>query len=427
MASITFQFKKPFTFGHALEKALALDKNDVLSHKRSAFDLPKDTIYLDGNSLGPVTFGAKQRAFEVVENQWQPDLIKSWNTHDWIHLPQQVGAKIAPLIGADPSNVIACDSISVNLYKLLCVCLHQQSGDLNRTKIVTQQGNFPTDGYIAQSLIQQKPELTLKYVDELSILDALEDDVAVLMLTHVNYKSGLVLDMANITKAAHAKGILVIWDLAHTAGVLPVELDGWQVDYAVGCGYKYLNGGPGAPAFIYAATRHHPHIKQPLSGWMGHIDPFAFKQDYVPASGVDAFLCGTPSILSMSVLDAALDVFADVDMTDLQNKTRALSALFLAMWQATELTQILPSISPTSSDFRGGQLAFTHPQAFAICQAWIEAGVIADFRAPDILRVGFAPLYVSFHDVVEAFSRLATILHKQTYTAPEYQVKHTVT
>jgi kynureninase len=422
-------FKRVPSFDFSLAKAAAqeLDEQDILRHKRREFDLPKDIIYLDGNSLGPVTYAVKKRAVDVVEKQWQPDLIKSWNTHGWIHLPQQVGAKIAPLIGAEAANVIACDSISVNLYKLLCVCLEQQASDVNRTKILTQKGNFPTDGYIAQGLIQQKPEYTLHFIDEKSILSALNEDVAVLMLTHVNYKTGDVLDMAAITAEAHAKGILVIWDLAHTAGILPIKLENWQVDYAVGCGYKYLNGGPGAPAFVYAARRHHSYIKQPLSGWMGHAAPFAFSQDYAAAPGVAAFLCGTPSILSMSVLDAALEVFSDVDMAHVKDKTLALSEHFLSLWQATGLAQILPCISPMSAGNRGGQLAFTHPEAYAICQALIGTGVVGDFRAPNVLRLGFAPFYLSFTDIVASVQRLVEIMEDSTYLQEQYQVKQAVT
>lgn len=425
--SETFKRIPSFDFSSAKATAQKLDEQDLLRHKRSEFDLPQETIYLDGNSLGPLTHAAKKRASDVVEKQWQPDLIKSWNAHKWIHLPQQVGAKIAPLIGADAANVIACDSISVNLYKLLCVCLEQQASDHNRTKIITQKGNFPTDGYIAQGLIQQKPDYTLHFIDEKAIVSALSEDVAVLMLTHVNYKTGYVLDMAAITAEAHAKGILVIWDLAHTAGILPIELESWQVDYAVGCGYKYLNGGPGAPAFIYAATRHHPSMKQPLSGWMGHTTPFAFTQDYAPASGVSAFLCGTPSVLSMSVLEAALEVFSDVDMAHVKDKTLALSEHFLALWQATGLARILPCISPMSADVRGGQLAFIHPEAYAISQALIESGVVGDFRAPNILRLGFAPLYLSFTDVVDSVQRLVEIMEDATYLQDQYQVKQAVT
>ena len=425
--SETFKRLPSFDFVSATAAAVKLDKLDVLKHKRTEFDLPQDTIYLDGNSLGPVTYTAKKRARDIVEQQWQTDLIQSWNSHSWIHLPQMVGAKIAPLIGAKVTSVIACDSISVNLYKLLCVCLAQQACDTQRTKILTQIGNFPTDGYIAQGLVQQKPQYTLQFIDEKAILSALSEDVAVLMLTHVNYKTGYVLDMATITAAAHAKGILVIWDLAHTAGILPVELDAWRVDYAVGCGYKYLNGGPGAPAFIYAAERHHQQIQQPLSGWMGHAAPFAFTQDYMPASGVDSFLCGTPPVLSMSVLDAALEVFVDVDMTHIKAKTLALSEYFLDLWQASGLAQILPCISPISPQQRGGQLAFTHPEAYAICQALIANGVVGDFRAPNVLRLGFAPLYLSFTDILESIKRLVEIMEDETYRQEQYQVKQAVT
>lgn len=420
------------------QQAEQLDAHDPLRNIKSQFALPSDMIYLDGNSLGPVTYAAKQRALEVVEQQWQTDLIKSWNQHNWIGLPQQVGAKIAPLIGAHPSEVIACDSISVNLYKLLHAALAIQeqrlaedSHQLNlprRTRIVTQLGNFPTDGYIAQGVVNHHAQtLTLDFVDEHDIGAALGLDVAVLMLTHVNYKTGYMLDMAAITEQAHALGIIVIWDLAHTTGVIPIDCSLWNVDFAVGCGYKYLNGGPGAPAFVYAAARHHAHLSQPLSGWMGHAQPFAFTQEYVAGEGMLAFLCGTPPVISMSILDAALDVFRTVDMNDVRYKSAQLTRFCLLCIEAEGIADTLLCIAPEESSVRGSQLAFTHPEAYAICQAMIAKGVVADFRAPNVLRLGFAPLYVSYLDIVNSVAVLAEIIRTQTYLEDKFQIKHTVT
>lgn len=416
-------------FDSLYTQAQQLDERDALASIRELFALPEDLIYLDGNSLGPVTYAARHRAIEVVENQWQSDLIKSWNQHNWIGLPQQVGAKIAPLIGAAPAEVIACDSISVNLYKLLHVALAiQHASSPSRYKIITQIDNFPTDGYIAQGVVtHHREQHELVYVDETDILGVLDEDVAVLMLTHVNYKTGFMLDMAEITSKAHAHGILVIWDLAHTTGVIPIDCHAWGVDFAVGCGYKYLNGGPGAPAFVYAAQRHHAQLAQPLSGWMGHASPFAFEQDYRAGEGMQSFLCGTPSVISMSVLDASLNVFAHVDMQDVRYKSVQLTQFCLLCMEASELLNELPCISPLDGQNRGSQLAFTHSQSYAISQALIAKGIVADFRAPNVLRLGFAPLYVRYQDIVTSISTLATIMNEHIYLEETYQVRQTVT
>ena len=420
---------QPTLFDSLSTQAQQLDKHDLLAPIAERFALPEDVVYLDGNSLGPVTHAAKQRAREVVEGQWQADLIKSWNQHNWIGLPQQVGAKIAPLIGAEADEVIACDSISVNLYKLLHVALaiqHQSSPE--RRKIMTQSGNFPTDSYIAQGVVGHHSQtLELVYVDESDIIEALDTDVAVLMLTHVNYKTGLMLDMAQITQKAHECGVIVIWDLAHTTGVIPIDCQSWKVDFAVGCGYKYLNGGPGAPAFVYAARRHHTSLQQPLTGWMGHASPFAFDQDYRAGEGMQSFLCGTPSVISMSVLDASLDVFEQVDMQEVRYKSVQLTQFCLLCMEASGLLTELPCISPLDGQVRGSQLAFTHTQAYAICQALIAKGIVADFRAPNVLRLGFAPLYVSYQDIVSSISTLNTIINEQIFKEEAYQIRQAVT
>ncbi|MET1219742.1 MAG: kynureninase [Glaciecola sp.] len=412
---------------HFFEQAQQLDADDPLAHKKAEFLLADGQIYLDGNSLGPLTKHTQTHLQSVISQQWGCDLIKSWNQHDWIRLPQKVGAKLAPILGVEPETVIACDSISVNIHKVLTAALALQPG---RSTILTQAGNFPTDGYMLQGLATHpvsNGQYQVKTVSTDALLSAMDESVAVLVLSHVDYKTGRVLSIQDITAAAHAHGILVLWDLAHSAGVIELDLQAWSVDFAVGCGYKYLNGGPGAPAFIYAHPCHHSCIQHTLTGWMGHTQPFAFDAEYQPAAGVDCFLAGTPGILSLSALDAALEVYRDVTICDIRSKSLALSEFALALCAQTPQLAELVCIAPYNTQNRGSQLAFTHPQAFAICQAWIKAGVIADFRAPDILRVGFAPLYVSFHDVVEAFSRLSTIVYEQTYTAPEYQVKHTVT
>ena len=404
----------------------AMDAADPLAHKRGEFQLPAGKIYLDGNSLGALPLSVIDRLQATVLEQWGDDLISSWNRHGWIDLPQQVGEKIAPLIGAATGQVICCDSISVNLFKLLATALHMRPG---RSVILSVEDNFPTDLYMAQGLstLLQEQTCQLQQVSESALLDSIDESVAVLLLSHVNFRSGAILAMQAITAAAHAAGALVIWDLAHSAGALAVELDARNVDFAVGCGYKYLNGGPGAPAFIYAARRHHSAIKQPLSGWMGHRDPFAFEPQYRPGEGVQQFMCGTPPILSLAALDAALDVLADTSIEQRRQKSLALGELFVDLVMQCELADALQLQSPTQAEQRGSQLAWSHPQAYGLCQAWIEHGVTADFREPDILRVGFSPLYTNFRDIYEAVERLRAVLASGVHLDPRWQQREKVT
>jgi kynureninase len=299
----------------------------------------------------------------------------------------------------------------------------------NRRLVLSQTDNFPADLYIAQGLNNLSPGeiCKLEVIDDSEIEARLDETVAVLMLTHVNFRSGKLHDMRRLTERAHEKGALVIWDLAHSTGALPLELDDWGVDFAVGCGYKYLNGGPGAPAFIYAAERHHASIRQPLTGWMGHQKPFCFSGEYQPAPGVQQFLCGTPPVLSMSVLDAALGVFEGVDMDELRAKSMGLSELFIQLCQSNKHLRELILVSPQNSHDRGSQLAFAHPSAYAICQALIERGVIADFRAPDILRIGLAPLYLRYKDIWDAVQILAEIMMARSYLQDQYSRPQKVT
>ena len=400
------------------------DKQDPLARKRDEFVLPEDTIYLDGNSLGPLPVAARERAREVVEQQWGNDLITSWNRHDWIGLPASVGNKVGHLLGAKPGQVVCCDSISVNLYKVLSAALPLRP---DRKVIATTRDNFPTDIYMVEGLIKQLGQsYELRFIDEQDLAAGLSDDVAVVMLTQVNFRSGYKHNMQAVTDKVHAQGALMLWDLAHSAGAFPVALDECNVDFAVGCTYKYLNGGPGSPAFIYVAERHQQDYHQPLSGWMGHADPFAFSPEYAPAKNIRQNLAGTPGILGMSVLDAALTVFDDLSLQDIANKANALMDYFLEKLAEAGLDAMLSLISPTA-DRRGSQLAFRHPDSYAICQAWINAGVIADFRAPDILRVGFAPLYLRFADVDTAISELAEIMGEKRYQRSEFQQRLKVT
>lgn len=405
---------------------IALDKADTLAHKRDEFDLPADTIYLDGNSLGALPKAVKPRVAEVVSQQWGSHLIRSWNDHQWIDLPTQVGEKIAPIIGADKGQVICCDSISVNLFKLLSSALSLNS---ERNVVLSTEDNFPTDLYIVQGLSELLgPDLCqLKLVAEQDIEQSLNGSVAVLLLTQVNFRTGKLLDMQKITQLAHEKGILVIWDLAHSAGAIPVELDDCNADFAVGCGYKYLNGGPGSPAFLYVAKRHQDAVKQPLSGWMGHAKPFAFDAKYQRANNINQYLCGTPSVIAMSALDAALDIWQDVDISQIREKSIALADVFIKLVQTHSCLRDLHLCSTEDSSQRGSQLAFSHTDAFAICQALIEKGVIADFRAPNILRFGFTPLYTSFEDIYQAVTILAEVVKTQLYTQPRFNLAGKVT
>ena len=404
----------------------ALDRNDPLAAKRNEFALPQNTVYLDGNSLGCLTIAARERAREVVELQWGRDLIKSWNLHGWIDLPTSIGDKIARLIGAGSGQTICCDSTSVNLFKLLSVALHIQT---ERCIVMSQHDNFPSDLYMVEGLRHHlgNDKVQLSLCAEEDIESAMHDKVAVLMLTQVNFRTGRLLDMQRLTERAHSLGILVIWDLAHSAGVLPIELDACHVDFAVGCGYKYLNGGPGAPAFAYVANRHLEHLHQPLSGWMGHARPFQFNPHYAPAPNINQLLVGTPPVISMSVLDAALEIYCDIDTQQLSDKARALSELFRTLVANSPELQELQLVSPILPQQRGAQLAYQHPQAYAICQALIAHGIIADFRAPDLLRLGFSPLPLRFKDIGTSVTVLTEIMRGELWRDPQYATRSKVT
>ena len=404
-----------------LDKARELDAADPLSHFRDRFVLPDGVIYLDGNSLGALPKAAIERVEQVVAGEWGEGLIRSWNDADWITLPQRIGAKIAPLIGAKSNEVIVADSVSVNLFKLMSAALGMRPG---RKVILSEPRNFPTDLYMIQGL-QEQGLAEQRLVERGQILEALGEDIALLLLTHVHYKSGAMHDMNALTKAAHDAGALVLWDLSHTGGAMPVDLNGVGADFAVGCGYKYLCGGPGAPAYAYVAERHHDALHQPLSGWMGHAQPFAFEDDYVPAPGVDRLLCGTPQIISMSALEVGVDVIGEIGVDRLYAKSQALSEFFLECLSASGIE--LELVSPANSTKRGSQLSFRHENAYAICQALIARGVIGDFRDPDILRLGFAPAYLRFEDMAEAARHLAEVFARAEWKRAEFNQRAAVT
>ena len=404
----------------------ALDRADPLAHRRAGFLLPAELVYLDGNSLGALPLRARDRARELVETGWGQGLIRSWNTDGWIDLPTRCGERIAPLVGAAPGQVICCDSISVNLFKLLAAGLALQHG---RHRVVALEGDFPTDHYMAQGLqsLLGDTRCRLDPVPRDALERSLGDDVALLMLSHVDFRSGRLEDMRALTRLAHRHGALVVWDLAHSAGVVEVALDDCAADFAVGCGYKYLNGGPGAPSFLYVAARHQAAVRQPLSGWMGHRAPFDFEAAYGGGEGVRRFLAGTPPVLSMGVLEAALEVFEDIRVADLRAKSLALSDLFLRLMARDPVLADFRLGTPREHALRGSQLSWHHPDAWPICQAWAERGVIGDFRAPDILRVGFSPLYLGYADVYRAVRLLSDIMASGDWQAPRFQPRARVT
>jgi len=408
---------------------IKFDTADPLAAHRRHFELPTDTIYLNGNSLGPLSTASKHRVREVVESQWGNDLISSWNKHQWIDLPLSVGEKIAPLIGAAPGQVLCCDSVSVNLFKLLAAALTNRAS--KRTVILSQQDNFPSDLYIAEGLINLLQEHGISAELRLVAAENLEEGIAqspdVLLLTHVNFRTGAVHDMQRLTARAHDHDVPVIWDLSHSAGAMELALDDCQVDFAVGCGYKFLNGGPGAPAFLYVASRLQAELQQPLQGWMGHKQPFAFEPKYVPDAGINQLQTGTPSILSMSALDAALSCFEGLTTTQLREKSLALSTMFLSLLEEDLTCESLTLVSPREPEQRGAQLSFSHDDAFPISQALIEAGVIVDFRAPDLIRLGFSPLFLSFNEVAKSAAILRQILTEGQFRQERFSVRAKVT
>ena len=407
-----------------LELAQSLDAADPLCDKRAQFALPAGVIYLNGNSLGAAPRRASARMAEFVATEWANDLIASWNIHDWIGAPQRLGAQVARLIGAGSDEVVVADSTSVNLFKLLAsACMARP----DRSVILSEPGNFPTDLYIAQGVAATLPGKVVRTVAAERLIDAIDDDTAVVLLTHVHYKSGRVLDMAAITAAAHARGALVLWDLSHSAGALPVDLNGCDVDLAVGCGYTYLNGGPGAPAFLYVARRLQAGLVSPLTGWMGHDTPFAFTDDYAPAAGIARFLCGTPSILAMAALEEGLAQFDDVSLDQIRAKSVALAEHFIRLVETHCVGHGLTLISPRDAAVRGSHVSFAHPDAYALSQALIAHGVIVDFRAPDTIRFGFTPLYTSFADILGAATLLARILGERSWDRADYRIRAAVT
>lgn len=425
-----------------LQDCQALDAADPLRGLRAQFNIPAGTIYLDGNSLGVMPASAPARVAEVVTQEWGTDLIQSWNKHGWFQMPGQVGDKIARLIGAGAGEVVATDSTSVNLFKVLSAALNMVQADapngrLTRKRIVSERSNFPTDLYIAEALCKQH-DMELVLLEPEEIASALTAEVAILMLTHVNYRTGAMHDMAAVTAAAHAKGILTVWDLAHSAGAVPVDLTGAKADFAVGCGYKYLNGGPGAPAFVWVNPLHASRFWQPLAGWWGHAAPFAFTPDYQPAPGITRYQCGTQPMISLAALECGVDTVLAAEtlggMAALRAKSLALTDLFIRLVEERCAGHGLGLATPREHAQRGSQVCLTRDEgAYAIVQALIARGVVGDFRAgdggihKDILRFGFTPLYIGFEDVWHSVEHLKQVLESGEWQRPEFNRKHAVT
>ena len=449
------------------QECLARDRADPLATLRDAFDLPDGVIYLDGNSLGVLPKAAPARLASVIQHEWGTDLIRSWNTAGWIDLPQRIGDKIARLVGAAPGEVIVGDSTSVNLYKVLSAAAGLVGNQDGLRTILSERSNFPTDLYIADS-VAKAHGLELRLIEAHEIEAQLDGSVAILMLTHVNYRSGRVHDMPALTRAAHAAGAVVVWDLCHSAGALPVDLKRSDADFAVGCTYKYLNGGPGAPAFVWAHPRHtarmdREQLRQPLSGWLGHAAPFQFTPDYRPAAGIQRFVCGTPPVLSMAALECGVDVFAQSEafggMAALREKSLALTSLFIELVEQRCAGLGLELATPREPKLRGSQVSFARDEGgYAVMQALIARGVIGDFRAgameppargtapppegvrtrlgrpgagpdtsADLLRFGFTPLYTRFVDVWDAVEHLLAVLQSGEWREARFAARAAVT
>ena len=432
-----------------LQDCRALDAQDPLRALRDQFTLPPGVIYLDGNSLGALPKAAPARVAQVVAEEWGNQLIKAWNSAGWVSLPQRLGDQFAPWVGAGPGQLVFTDTTSINLYKVLSAAAQVARQDQpGRTRVLSERSTFPTDLYIAESVCAQHGlQLVLLEPDEIDA--ALGDDVAILMLTHVNYRTGAMHDMAAVTARAHAQGIVCVWDLCHSAGAVPVDLLGAGADYAVGCSYKYLNGGPGAPAFVWVHPRHTDRFWQPLSGWFGHAAPFEFTPDYRPAAGIQRYLCGTQPVVSLSALQCGLDVFSASQalggMAALRAKSLALTDLFIDLVEARCAGHGLGLATPREHARRGSQVCLTRAEglgvgaqgsgAYAIVQALIARGVIGDFRKGDggtgrhldILRFGFTPLYVGFEDVWNAVEHLHQVLAQGEWQRPEFNQVNAVT
>ncbi len=409
-----------------LEDLKYLDKQDPLSRYREEFFLPKNTIYFDGNSLGPVPTKTIKNLNKTINEEWGKDLINSWNKANWINLPQTLGDKIAPLLGAKSGEVVVVDSTSLNLFKVLTSALRLNK---NRKKVVSESTNFPSDLYILEGvngMLNNHYECQL-IDDDINFEKYIDSSTAVVMLSHINYKTGRISDMKKITDYAHQQGALVVWDLSHSVGVIPMDLHNIGVDFAVGCTYKHLNGGPGAPGFLYVHSDLIAIVSQPLSGWLGHSDPFAFEAKYTPANNINKFICGTPSILSYKAVESALDIFDEISLEQVREKSIQLSELFIKLIQQECGDFGFELFSPIDAALRGSQISYKHENAYPIMQSLISRGIIGDYREPNILRFGISPLYMRYEDVWSAIICLKNIMQSNEWDSSNFKIRNYVT
>jgi kynureninase len=402
-----------------------LDRDDPLAPFRERFALPDGVVYLDGNSLGPLPKAVPERIAQVLHTEWGTSLIRSWNAHGWIDLPVRVGDKIGRLIGAAPGSTVVADSTSVNVFKVLAAALALRP---ERRVILSERTNFPTDLYVAEGLAALLGRgHALRFMERADIPGAIDASVAAVLLTHVDYRDGWMHDMGAVTRTAHEAGALMIWDLAHSAGAVPVDLSACDADFAVGCGYKYLNGGPGAPAFLYVAPRLHATLRMPLTGWLGHAEPFAFEAHYRPVDGIGRGVVGTPPILSLAALEVGVDIALDAPIDQVRTKSLALTRLFAELVQQECAAHGFRIVSPADPMRRGSQVSLAHEHGYAIMQALIARGVIGDFRAPDVLRFGCTPLYLRYTDLWDAVQTLGAVMDARAWDDPRYRARQKVT
>lgn len=403
------------------DDALALDSTNPLADRRELFDLPEGLVYLCGNSLGALPRAVPDRVADVVRREWGAGLVGSWNSADWTHLSDRVAQRLAPLLGSSADDIVVGDSTSVTLFKTLVAAARLRP---DRRVLVMDRTTFPTDGYVAQG-VARTLGLELRWCDPTDAVDALADDVAVLALNHVDFRTGALVDLAAVTEAAHAAGAVTVWDLCHSAGAVPVDLTGAGADFAVGCTYKYLNGGPGSPAFVWVAPTHQADVDQPITGWWGHARPFDMGLEFEPAPGVTRMTVGTPPVIALSTLEAALAPFEGVALGELRQVSLSLTDLFIRL-----VDERLPGfevLTPRAHELRGSQVALRHPEAYGVIQALIARRVVGDFRTPDVLRFGFAPLYVSHGDVFDAVDQLVAVLDDDEHLDPAYAQRNAVT
>ena len=411
--------------GYTREDLIELDRTDPLRAARDEFALPEGVIYLNGNSLGAMPKDAPARVKDFMEREWSVDLIRSWNKNDWFRAAYRIGDKIAPLVGADSGEIVATDCVSINLYKMVVSALQSFPG---KGQILTETGNFPTDLYILKGIARETPGASLKTVDDRAqLIDAIDDDTALIVLTDVHYKTGHWLDPAPIVRKAHEHGALVLLDLCHSAGAMPVKLNEVNADLAIGCTYKYMNGGPGSPGFIYVAKRLQNQMRQPIEGWYGHAAPFAMSDDFAPLDGIGRFMSGTQSVLALITMEVGIDLMLKYDMADIRAKSIKMGEILVDLIKSGRFGDEFAIVSPENPEERGSQIALRHDKGYEIMQALIARGVIGDFRSPDIMRFGLSPLYIQYQDIYAVAAALNEILETREWDRPEFKVRNAVT